>query len=348
MHPYLLTAAASILVLGILIFFHELGHYIAAKRSGIKVLEFSIGFGPRLLGWSNEETKYSLRAIPMGGFCRMLGEIPEEAGMPDNFLEKPWINRFIVVAAGSLMNIFLAVLLFFLAFFLFLGVGDQEQPTRVGKVESEMPAEEAGLQSGDIIVSIDNTRVENAMEIIDNLEGRAGEEIQFSFERDGETNEVTMVPVEDDFTETARIGVDFRQRFNPVQSAQESLNQFALIFILFYQLITDQLPEEVDDEGSQVTGPVGIVIMIGEFAETGMGELLMLAGILSVNLGIINLLPIPALDGGRILFLLIEAVRRKPVDPEKEGLIHFIGFALLIMFILFITYRDLFHFDIIG
>jgi len=299
------------------------------------------------LGWASKETSYSLRAVPMGGFCRMLGEDPEESEMPDNFTKKPLLNRIIVVAAGSLMNFVLAILIFFSVFYLISGIPEQES-TRIGSIESGMPAEEAGLEAGDKVLYINDAPVDNWNELVEQIEERPGEKLDILYERDGQQYETIVVPVEDEVQQRARIGIAVMQdRFNLVESAKLSYQNFASVFIVLYQYVTDQLPEEVEEENGGITGPVGIVFLIRDFAAVGIESLMLLTALLSINLGIVNLLPIPALDGGRLLFLFVEGIRGRPVDPEKEGLIHFIGFALLITFILVITYRDLFQWGIL-
>lgn len=336
MHTFL----AAIFVFGLLIFAHEVGHYVVARLSGIRVLELAIGFGPKLLGWSKDGTNYSLRAFPLGGFCRMLGEGPEEANEPDSFNKKPIYKRAAVLAAGSLTNLLLAFVVFFIIFFFMLGV-PVEESTRLGSVTPGDPADVAGLQTGDEIISVDGTKVERWEDIAAIIEEKPNRKISVLAKRDGEALEFS--PVAKEVPETGRgiIGIAREmQKYNFTASVQTGLDQFSMVIGSLYRVVTGQEPLDV-------TGPVGIVIVVGEVAKTGFMDLLYLTAFISISLGLINLFPIPALDGGRLLFLLIEGIRGKPMDPDKEGLIHFIGFALLILLIIFVTYNDLIRWEII-
>jgi len=331
------TLIAAIFVFGIIIFVHEYGHYLAARRNGIKVLELSLGFGPRLLGWSKDGTDYSLRAIPLGGYCRMLGEDPEEKGEPGNFIEKPLFGRISVVAAGSLLNFALAIFLFFVVHFFLTGV-PVEDSTKVGVVEPGTPAYEVGLEEGDEIVAVDKNRVNDFQDIIALINESEGEEVHITFTREGQQQTVQVEPTFrelPDGTTQPMIGIGQpAEKFNFFASIGASFEYIYVFFASIYLTITGQIPADV-------AGPVGIVGFVGEAAAMGIANLLMLTGLISFSLGFINLLPIPALDGGRLLFLIIEGIRGKAMDPEKEGLIHLIGFAMLLVLILVVTYHDL-------
>ncbi|MDY6825782.1 MAG: RIP metalloprotease RseP [Bacillota bacterium] len=334
------TLIASIFVFGLLIIVHELGHYFVARLTGIKVLELAIGFGPKIVSWRKNEIDYSLRAVPLGGFCRMLGENPDEDSDPDSFSRKPPLSRAAVLVAGAAMNLVLAVVVFFIIFFFLVGVPTES--SQIGYIIENSPAESAGLESGDTIKSIDGTPVSNWEDVLINISAKPAQEIELRIERNGSEKQVKVVSEiapEDDSRGIIGIGPQIEKyRFLP--SLQISLERFALIITSIYQVLTGQAPLDV-------TGPVGIVYVISEVAQTGFINLLMLTGLISISLGIMNLLPIPALDGGRLFFLLVEVLRGKRIDPEKEGFIHFIGFALLIILILFITYQDLLRFDIL-
>ncbi len=336
------TILVSIVVFGIIIFVHELGHYWAARRSGIKVLELALGLGPRILGWTRNGTDYTLRAIPFGGFCRMLGlEDPEEKG-PGNFLEKPLLSRIMVVAAGSLMNFALAIILLFCIFFFFIGVTDQDS-TLVGNVIPDMPASEAGLQSGDEIISIDGIEVAKWQEIITLIENRGGRSLDLLFSRDGQRMTVALTPVERDYGEFTRhlIGIEPRiVRYSVTGSLSMSFGYLHLIGMALYQTVIGEIPLDV-------MGPVGIVDTVGQAASVGFVEVMLLTALISLSLGIMNLLPIPALDGGRLVFLFLEGIRGRPLDPQKEGFIHMIGFAFLLILIILVTFNDLSRLDII-
>jgi len=327
------TLIAAIFVFGLLILAHELGHYIVARKTGVKVLELAIGFGPKLFGWRRQGIDYSLRIIPLGGFCRMLGEDPEEAGQENSFPQKPLPVRAVVILAGSVMNLVLAVLVFFVIFFFLLGIPGDE--ARVGEVVDNSPAEEVGLKAGDRIREIGGESITSWEEVITAISAKPGEELELKIERNDTVLNYRVTPEEEPQTGRGMIGItQSLDRYNFFSSVKFSFYQFGMIFAAIYHTFFGELPLDV-------AGPVGIVHYIGEAARLGLADLLFLTGLISINLGIINLLPIPALDGGRLLFLIIEAVRGRPIEPEKEGLVHFIGFALLITLILFITYQDI-------
>lgn len=334
MQSIFVTAIAAIFVFGLLILAHELGHYFVARLTGIRVIELAVGFGPKLIGWSKKGIDYSVRVVPLGGFCRLMGEDPEEASHPDSFPQKPIMSRMAVLLAGSVMNLALALVVFFLIFFFI--VGTPTPTAEIGHVVDDSPAEEVGLQAGDRITSIDGEPVETFNDVVNIVSARAEKEFSITVVRDGEEISYMVTAEEEPATGRGVIGVgQMLERYSLIPSVQHSFRQYGMVLASFYHVFAGDAP--LDD----VAGPVGIIHIIGEVAQTGLLNLLMLTALISINLGIINLLPIPALDGGRILFLLIEAVRGRPIEPEKEGLIHFLGFALLITFILFITYQDI-------
>ncbi|NMD42578.1 MAG: RIP metalloprotease RseP [Firmicutes bacterium] len=333
------TLIASIFVFGLLILFHELGHFIAARAVGIEVLELGIGFGPKIFGWRKDNTAYSLRLLPLGGFCRMLGEGPGESGKPGSFSQQPPLHRALVLTAGPLMNLLLSLLLFFLIFFFFIGV-QQLESTVIGAVLPETPAAEAGLQEGDRLISINGESVERWMDVVGAIEKVPGAEVALQIKRNGELKSFVLTATADEGG-SGKIGISPQlQKYRFFGAWGTSFERFGMIVASIFQVFTGQVPFDV-------AGPVGIVIIIGEEARTGFVNLLWLTGLISISLGLINLLPIPALDGGRLLFLLVEVLRGRPLDPEKEGLIHFIGFALLLLLILVVTYNDLIRWSIL-
>ncbi len=332
------TIIASIIIFGLLIFVHELGHFLAARRAGIKVLEFALGFGKELIGWEGGGTHYSIRLFPLGGFCRLLGEDPDERGQAGNFQDKSIPSRFAVIAAGPFMNFALAVLLFTLLYFFFLGV-PQQQSTRIGEVIPGSRAELAGLQSGDEVLAVDGAYVNNWQEVVARINAKPEQEILLHLRRNGEERFIAVTPADQQGKGLIGITPEYK-RFMLLPSIVWGFNYtwifIKLIFISFYQMIAGLIPADV-------AGPVGIVAVVGEVMQAGLSNLFSLAAIISINLGIINLLPIPALDGSRLLFLLLEGIRGKPIDPQKEGFIHFVGFAVLIMLMIFISFQDIFR-----
>ncbi len=337
------TMIASIFVFGLLILAHEVGHFLAARANGIRVMELAIGFGPRLLGWQSRKsgTLYSMRIFPLGGFCRMLGENPEDScDAADSFARKGLLQRATVLLAGASMNLVLAVFLFFIIFFFLVGVPVTESPA-LGSVTPGLPAARAGFQPGDVILTIEGEQIRNWEEVTAGIELHPGEEISVVVKRDEEIKELRVVPEPVPQTGRGVIGITpVYRRYDLAGSLGESFSRFGALVGSLVQVVTGRAPLDI-------TGPVGIIIIVGEVAATGFVNLLWLAAVISVSLGLINLFPIPALDGGRILFLAIEGIRGKPLDPEKEGFIHFIGFALLILLIIFITYNDLIRWELI-
>lgn len=333
----LTTLIASIIIFGLLIFAHEFGHFIVARLVRIKVLEFAIGFGKELFGWQKEGgTRYTLRLFPLGGFCRLFGEDPEEALKKGSFQEKPLISRLAVISAGSFMNFFLAVVLFPLVYFFFLGV-PQTKTTQIGEVFPQSRAFEAGLQPGDVIVAIDGLKMKNWNDVIYHINANPGRQITLLIQRDNAELSIPVVPAEEAGKGLIGIAPVYKKYvFFPSIALGFTYTWFfiKLIFISLYQMVTGAIPADI-------AGPVGIIAVVAEVTKTGLSNLFYLAAVISINLGIINLLPIPALDGSRILFLLVEGIRGKPIDPKKEGFIHFIGFTLLIILMILIAFQDI-------
>lgn len=334
------TIITSILVFGLLILVHELGHYFVARLTGIKVLELAIGFGPKLYSWRKNETDYSVRVFPLGGFCRMLGENPEEASEADSFSQKPILSRAAVLFAGAAMNLFLAITVFFIVFFFIIGIPDTDS-ARIGYVIEGSPAEAIGIQTGDTIAAIDGVSVDKWEEVLTIISAKPNTNIMLIIEREGIFKELSVVSETAPDSTRGMIGIGpVIQKYKLLPSLQASLQRFGVVIASVSQVVTGQAPLDI-------AGPVGIIFVIGEVAQTGFVNLMMLTALISISLGIVNLLPIPALDGGRLFLLLVEALRGRRIDPEKEGIIHFIGFALLILSILYVTYQDLLRWDII-
>ena len=325
------TLVASILVFGLLVLAHELGHFCLSGDQGE-----GVGAGPRfwsrLAGWKRG-IPATLRSSPGGSAD--VGEDPEQEEVPseDSFIRKSILQRALILIAGPLMNLVLALLLFFVIFYFMLGT-PLTGSSFLGEIVDDSPASRAGLRPGDEIVAIDGRRIDNWDEVVAQIENRAGEKVTIDLLRQGEQLTVTAVPELTPGAGKAIIGISPPvKRFHFVESVKVSFSRFALILTTIGRTITGRAPLDV-------TGPVGVIMIVGEAAATGFVNLVWLAGLISISLGIINLLPIPALDGGRLLFLVVEGLRGKPLDPEKEGLIHFIGFAALLLLILFVTYHD--------
>lgn len=411
------TFISIVVIFGLLVFIHELGHLIFAKRAGILCREFAIGFGPKLFSFKKSETVYTIRLLPLGGFVRMAGEDPEvieikpgyqiglvfdhnskvkdiivnnkskhpeaqvvtvekidmehelfiDALNDENELKRYQVNpkadyiyneqrtqiapynrqfnsktipqRALAIFAGPFMNFALAAVLLMI-FALVQGI-PVDEPV-IGDVISDGAAMEAGLIKGDVVLEIDGQPLETWGDLTSRIQASANEQLMFKIERDGKFAQVPIVPKERvGLNEEASgfIGVTQQTKFSLIDSVIFGFNQTwdytKLIIESLGMLITGQFTLD------HLSGPVGIYNYTGQAASMGILVLIQWAAILSVNLGIINLLPLPALDGGRLIFIGLEAVRGKPIDPQKEGLVHFVGFALLMLLMLVVTWNDI-------
>ncbi|WP_029689064.1 RIP metalloprotease RseP [Thermoanaerobacter sp. A7A] len=328
-----MTILISIIVLSVLVMFHEFGHFIVAKLSGARVNEFSIGFGPRLFKKKYGETEYSFRALLFGGYVALEGE-DEKSNDPRAIVNKPWPVRLAVFAAGPLMNILLAFLLLFIVFF---NIGSPIP--QVKSVMEGYPAEKAGIVPGDKIVMVNNTKINTWEELEKAISSNGERVLTIEIQRGNQILQKQVKPIFDKNASKVMIGIvpDYERSIS--LAFKTAINQTIyfskLIILSLVMLVTGKV--SVND----IMGPVGIVQAVGTVAKTGVINLLAFSALISVNLGLFNLLPLPALDGGRILFVLAEAVRGKPLPPEKEGYIHYLGFLLLIALLIFATYRDI-------
>ncbi|MGJ9381445.1 RIP metalloprotease RseP [Salipaludibacillus sp. CF4.18] len=412
------TLIAVIVIFGLLVFIHEWGHLIFAKRAGILCREFAIGFGPKIFSFKRNETVYTIRLLPLGGFVRMAGEDPEmvqikpgyEIGLFFNdsgkvnrmiinnkskhpgckvmqvekidmehdlfvqgyvddseelityqidekaefvhdelatqiapydrqFSSKTVGQRAVAIFAGPMMNFVLAVVIL-MAYALIAGMPVDE--ALVGDLTDDGVALEAGLESGDRVLSIDGENVTTWEDMTSIIQDQPNENLQFEIERGSDQFEVNIVPQE-------RIGAEDEVEgvvgiYPPTEKSIGGAIAFGFTQTYEYtMLIVEALGMLVTGQFSldHLSGPVGIYNYTGEVAAMGILVLFQWAAILSVNLGIINLLPLPALDGGRLIFIGLEAIRGKPIDPQKEGIVHFVGFALLMLLMLAVTWNDI-------
>lgn len=344
------TFIASVFVFGLLIVFHEFGHFIVAKLTGIKVHEFSLGFGPKLIGVPRGETLYNLRLFPLGGFVRMAGMDPneemDEEDQERGFNRKTVGQRIAVIFAGPFMNFFLAALLFAVIFAV-QGEPVASGGTGIGALNPGYPAEIAGLAAGDKIVAVDGKPVDQWNDLVTLINEKPGQNISVVVLRDGSELqfELTTVKAEDG---RGLIGIYPAEEYvqvgllKSISLGLEWTGRFTVAIMEFIsQMIFGQAPADLG-------GPVRVVSEIGKAAQLGFITLLQLSAILSVNLGLFNLFPIPALDGSRILFLFWEKIRRRPVDPVKENFIHLLGFGLLLLLMVIITYNDILQVFTLG
>ncbi|MCC0636297.1 MULTISPECIES: RIP metalloprotease RseP [unclassified Clostridioides] len=329
-----MTIIAALILFSIIVLIHELGHFIFAKRSGIKVNEFSIGMGPKIYS-VKKDTEYSIRALPIGGYVSMEGE-DEEQISPNSFGNKSILQRFSTIVAGPIFNIILAAVLL-VPVFLYIG----SPTTTLGKIMQDTPAQAVGLQVGDKINKINGNSVKTWDEVANIINTSSGGELKLSITRDGNDKVVNVIPKDNNGKYEIGIQPQREKDFfgSIVNACKTTVDMTKQMLTFLGQMVTGRVPGGI---GNAVAGPVGVIGMVSDAAQTGLINVVYLAAVISLNLGIVNLLPIPALDGWRILMLLLEAVRGgKKLDPNKEGMINVVGFGALMLFMLFITYKDI-------
>lgn len=336
----MLTILAAIFVFGVLVTVHEFGHFITAKMTGMRVDEFAIGFGPKIYQQKDGETLYSLRAIPLGGYNKIAGMDPDDPVEPNAFNSKPIPARMLVILAGALMNFILPIILFSGIFMVEGRLQLVNEPV-LGTVVDEMAAARAGLKVGDRIVTIDGKNVETWTDVVLNLRKAGTEEVTLTAERNGVLQTYKMTPMFDKDAGRPLIGVS-------PKFSKESLGFFGSIkegFIYtkniglsmvsgLYRIVSGNAPADV-------AGPIGVAQMAGQVAEKGLLPLMNFVAFLSINLGVINLLPLPALDGGHFVLLLLEALRGKPLGGKAMTNIQMVGVALILALTVFSTFKDI-------
>lgn len=336
-----------ILILGAIVLVHEFGHFIFSKMFGVYVYEFSIGMGPKLLHFKkkNGETEYCIRLIPIGGFVSLAGEdaddnkkIPEERKL----YSKPVWQRFLIMVAGVMNNFIFAFLLLFIMALIY---GSTTTKPIVSDVTLGMPADVSGIKEGDTIVSIDGNKISSFSEIQLYLQTSEGKEMEFVLkDAKGKERTVRVTPdktVGEDGKDKYVIGIVLDTKVNKgfipsiKYAGETTLSLYKLMFTTIKQLFNGRA--SVKD----LSGPVGIYTIVSEESKAGFQNILYLTAYLSINVGFINLLPFPAFDGGRVVFLIIEKIRRKRVPAKVEGIVNGVGFALLILLMLFVTFNDI-------
>ncbi|MDY0234465.1 MAG: RIP metalloprotease RseP [Gudongella sp.] len=328
----MLTAIAAIFVFLLVVVIHEGGHFTVAKLVGIKVNEFAIGMGPKLFQKTKGETVYTLRALPIGGYVKMEGE-DEDSDDPRGFSKVSVWSRIAVVSAGAIMNFVLAIVVLSIVAF---SLG--HPTTTIDEVLVDSPAMEYGVLSGDKIVSIDGVEIKEWNQIVDTINSSETSKIlNINVQRNDKIISLQVKPMLDN--DRVVIGIVPESEKSILKSIGAGFEDTAYFIKLMFNFIAMLFQGQVST--NDLAGPVGVISEIGNQAKLGFINLLYILGFISVNLGFFNLLPIPALDGSRIVFLLVEAVRGKPVDPKKEGFIHFLGFIFLISLMLLVTYKDL-------
>lgn len=333
-----MTIIYALIIFCLLIFVHELGHFIVAKACGVKVNEFAIGMGPAIFSRQKGETKYSIRIFPIGGYCAMEGE-DEDSDEPRALNNQPAWQRACILAAGSVMNfITCVVLLIIIAFW--MGTAT----TTIDQVSDGSPAERAGIVSGDTIVSIDGQKIEEWDELIQAIGYSKEETAQITVDRNGKQQTMTTDLEYDKEAGRNLIGVTPVMEHSFVNSIGGGIRNTGSMTVMMYTVLKQLFTGEVSVK--ELSGPVGIVYATSEAAKSGIMYVIYLAALLSLNLAIINMLPFPALDGGRLLFLVIRLFTGRRVSDETEGKIHFIGICLLFALMIYVTFNDVIRFII--
>ena len=375
------TIVAAIFVFGLLVLVHELGHFMVAKLTGMRVDEFAIGFGPKLWSRKYGETLYAIRAVPLGGFNRIAGmdyEIIERMGneaeekaddggresgwrryipsvnrenvvmVPDDegageraYFRRPIWARMLMVLAGSFMNFILPLFIFF-GIFYFSGVATPSPEPVIGAVMAEKPAAMAGLRQGDRILTIDGSEVTKWEDISRSIQGAEGKPFKLTYQRDGEVRSATLIPEEEPDSKRVIIGITSSADIHQPGILEAAGLAAQKVFFVLMAMVGALIQLMLGSVGAEaLSGPVGIVQMTGEVANQGILPLLNFTAFLSLNLGLINLLPVPALDGGHFVMLVLEGLRGKPLGPKAMYYIQAAGVTLLVSLMIFTTFNDL-------
>ncbi|MCR1951542.1 M50 family metallopeptidase [Clostridium sp. DSM 100503] len=328
----------ALLGFSLLIIVHELGHFVMAKVNGIKVEEFAIGMGPKILSTQGKETKYSIGLFPIGGYVKMMGE-EEEVQDERSFSSKSPLRRISVIIAGATMNFLFAIIIFTV----FLNKFGYSLP-KVNSLIENMPAMEAGLQEGDTFVKINGSRVFSADDLTIGISLAKNNPINFLIERNGEKKEVTVTPklTEENGRERYMIGFGFERVDNPgiVQSFKQSFKETLSVISQTYKSLKMMIMGEVNFK-TDVGGPVSIIRMSSEAAKNGIWNLMYFVAFISINLAVFNMLPFPALDGGWTVILLIELITRRKVPDKLVGAMNYVGIMLLFGLMIIVTIKDI-------
>ena len=350
-----ITLLSFIIVLGVLIFFHEFGHFLIARLFGVGVEKFSLGFGPRLIGKTIGRTDYRISAIPLGGYVKMIGEEPDAEVSPEDmavsFTHKHVLKRMCIVAAGPIFNILLAVIIFFGMFWI---SGAMILKPSVGEVREGSPALAAGLKAGDLITAIDGAAVSNWEDMTELIGASNGKTLEIAVQRANSNTVVRvtpeLVPAKNLFGEDIQrfiIGIsaagDFDTReLNLFQALAESIKQtytiVELMVIILGKLITGDISADT------IGGPIMIAKMAGDQAKAGISNLISFIALISVNLAIINLVPIPILDGGHLLFFFIELIKGRPVNLKIREVAQQVGLFIILLLVILVFYNDIFRY----
>ena len=331
----IITILIAILAFGVIVFIHELGHFLFAKKAGVRIHEFSIGMGPKIYSFQKGETVYSIRLLPLGGYVAMEGE-DGDSNDPRSFGNKSILERASILFAGPFFNIILTVVIL-VGIYVYQGFPS----TTLKDVINGSVAQKAGIQAGDTITEINGNSIKNWNELTRNIQNSNGKELKITIKRNEKEKKVNVTPESKDGNYLIGIYPEYKKDiFGAFSNALKVTIAMIIQMIVFLgKLITGNLPGGI---GSSVAGPIGVISIVADATKVGIVNVMNLAAVISLNLGVLNLLPIPALDGGRLFFLFIEFLRGgKKIDPEKEGMVNLIGFGVLMVFMLFVTYKDI-------
>lgn len=353
----MLSMITFLAVLSVLVLVHEYGHFIVAKRSGVRVEKFSFGFGPKLFGINHGGTEYLISAIPLGGYVKMAGDEPGDSlkNEPWEFLSRSVADRFRIIVAGPVLNYILAFVIFSVIFMF----GSPTMTTEVGGLLKDYPAERSGVKAGDRITAVDGMTVKYWEDMTSLIHKHRAGRLRLSIERGGKGLDIELEPVvrqtKDIFgreTKITLVGISPSQKITSVKygfleslvmGARKLLQLTAMTYRALWSMLIGQLSFK-----ESMTGPIGIFVITGEAAKMGFIYILHIMAILSASLAIFNLLPLPVLDGGHIIFLLIEKARGRPLSVRAQEVIANIGITFLIMLTVFIFYNDIMRFGIVG
>lgn len=334
------TVVALVAVFGILVSVHELGHFLMGKALGMRITEFSLGFGPALVSPRWGETRYSIRIIPLGGYVRIAGMELNQSDDPNEYPNRPLWQRFTVIFAGPVMNLILAGVIFALAFG---PIGTPTYTTSIAATVPHYPAYTAGIRPGDKITAIDQQPIKTWGELKHAIVTHVHQPLAITLVRHGVVHHVTVHARYDKAQKRYLIGIQpatVTVHLPPLAAIRAgtiyTIKLTAGWFAYMLKMIEGRAPMDL-------TGPVGIAVYVNQAVHVGLWSIFMLAGALSANLGLFNILPVPVLDGSRLFLLGLEGVRRRPMKPEHENMIHMVGFLVLILFVLVITYHDVVH-----
>ncbi|MEK7584338.1 MAG: RIP metalloprotease RseP [Patescibacteria group bacterium] len=358
----LVTIIIFVVVLGLLVFVHELGHFIVARRFGVRVDEFGFGFPPRLFGIRRGETLYSINLIPLGGFVRIKGEAGDNSADTDSFSHKKAWQRSSILAAGVAMNFIFAFVILSVGFMIGTPqeVSDEDIATRAVRdinlviidVAKGSAGDEAGLRPGDRLRAINGIHFSSVDDATNYIKKHNTETLQVSSSRGDSLNDFDIQPRVISGSETPVIGIGMIRAglvtYNFFEAwwrgARATISLVYAILLAFGALIAGLF--RGTGVGDQISGPVGVAVLTGQIAKLGVPYLINFTAMLSINLGILNIIPFPALDGGRVLFIVIEKIKGRPLNPRIESVFHSIGFFLLIALVAFITYKDVTRYGI--